>query len=296
MKRKMLRYALRFLAAVVVAFVLILVLFVTGVIWHSPDRYTTSTEVEFTTPIMSMHQYDTVGNHPRPYMYTLSSGKGSVTIAGIGHTKDPGDPQLDSIDFYWHRQIPDIVLVEGLLGFLFSWWQDPVSVHGENGHVVALAKSDGIPYYSWEPSREQEVRDLSIRFSPRQLAAFYSLRPYFSNFRFGKPADPDAQLQQYINERTAVEGLQGTITRVSQIDSIWQHDFKHLKDWRETSDEYGWPEGWLADIANASNIYRDQHLCTAIIELVQQGKHVFACMGASHAFRIESALRYQLAL
>lgn len=296
MKKIIWQYLVRFFIAVVGIVALFLVLFFTGIIWHSPDRYTTTSQLQFTVPIMNMHDYDSLGNHRRPYIYSIYTSKGNVTVAGIDHTRDKHDPQLDSIDHYFMLQQPDVVLIEGLLGFLFSWFQDPVAAHGESGYAVALAKDKSIPFYSWEPSREEEVRDLGLRFTPLQLAAFYSLRPYFSNYRFGKPADPDAVMQQYINERTAVEGLHGTITSVAQIDSIWKKDFSLLKDWRETSDEYGWPAGWLSDIFNASNLYRDEHLCTAITELVKQGKHVFVTMGSSHAFRIEAALRHQLSL
>ena len=44
-------------------------------------------------------------------------------------------------------------------------------------------------------------------------------------------------------------------------------------------------------MANLSNQIRDIHLCSAILELLEKEKRVFATMGSSHAFRIEKTLR-----
>lgn len=101
-------------------------------------------------------------------------------------------------------------------------------------------------------------------------------------------------MQHYIDTRTDVEGLRGLIKNVAQIDSMWQADFPNQKDWRDTSDEFGWPKGYLADIAGQSNLARNHHMCSAIIEEVNSGKNVFITMGSSHAFRIEKTLKAEL--
>jgi hypothetical protein len=160
--------------------------------------------------------------------------------------------------------------------------------------MVRLAKKDGIAYYSWEPDRENEVQELLKKYPAKQLALFYSMRPYFSNIRFGKPSDPNGMMQQYIYERTSVKGLEGELVSVRQVDSIWARDFSSLDDWRNTSDESGWPDGYLSDIFNASNLYRDQHLCSIIMELIEKGERVIVTMGSSHAYRIRQSLEHEL--
>jgi hypothetical protein len=276
--------------------ILCLALFIyAGVIWRSPPRYIPAKQYSFQKPIMSMQEYFALPeDHRRPYIFTIKNGQGSLTVLGITHTKNSKDPQVDSIQRYWSTAKPTVALVEGRLGFLFQGLQDPIEQHGEGGELVRLAKKNGIAYYSWEPERETEIQEMSKKFHPMHLGAFYSLRPYFSNFRFGKPSDPDATLQNYIDERTSIPGLQGTITSVAQIDSIWKKDLQGEKDWRETSDEYGWPKGYLSDIFNASNLYRDHHLCSIIMELVEKGEKVIVTMGSSHAYRIRQTLEYEL--
>ncbi|NUY80943.1 hypothetical protein HUK80_08565 [Flavobacterium sp. MAH-1] len=271
------------------------VLLATGIIWRSPKFYSVKKEKSFAVPIMDMEAYDTLGGeHARPYVYQITSGKGSVCILGIEHTKDPNDAQIRLVNEKWQALDPDVALVEGRLGFLFSGLQNPVTEYGEGGQTVSLAKQNGIPFYTWEPKKEDEVKIILEKFPAKQVAAFYSLRPYLSNFRFGKPSDPDASLQQCIDSRTDVNGLRGAITKVSQVDSLWKKDYPKLKDWRDTSDEYGWPDGYLSDIFSMSNQVRDIHLCSAISELVKDGKKVFVTMGSSHAFRIEKTLKAEL--
>lgn len=233
--------------------------------------------------------------HKRPYIYKIEKGKGSVYVLGIQH-KMKYDHQIDSLNRIWNQYQPEIALVEGRLGFLFSWIQDPVINYGESGETLRLAKKNSIPYYTWDPDKNEEIEYLSKFYSPKQLAFFYSLRPYLSNFRFGKPKNPNKTMDDYIQDRTNYDIIRNKIKSYQEIDSIWKADFTKEKDWRDFSDENGWPRGYLFEIANMSNVYRDIHMCSVIIELVKQGKKVFVTMGSSHAFRIEETLRDELAV
>lgn len=270
-----------------------IILMLTGVIWKSPAYFKVGESKEFEKPVMSMQEYAIAGKHVRPYVYHLKGEKGAVYVVGIDHTKEVNDPQIDSIDKIWQEFKPDVVLVEGRLGFLFSWFQDPVKSYGESGKTISLAKKDRVDFYTWEPEKQDEVNLMLKKFSPEKVAFFYSLRPYLSNFRYGKPEDPDKAMQGYINSRTDYDGLRGKIKNVSQIDSIWNKDVSGEKDWRDSSDQYGWPAGYLSEMAAYSNEVRNLHMCSAILELAQKGKKVLITMGSSHAFRIEETLRHE---
>lgn len=278
----------------IIASAFVILLF-TGIIWRSPAYYTVDEMKTFTVPVMDMKAYDSVEAHRQPYIYRINSGKGVVCVVGIQHTKDPDDPQLDSLRTLFTSMQPDVVFVEGKLGFLLAGMQNPVKLYGENGETVRLAKQYKVPYYTWEPPKEEEVRLLAKKYPGKQLALFYSLRPYFSNYRFGKPSDPEKQLQQYINSRTDYTGLRGMLKDVKEVDSIWDKDFPQLKNWRETSDEFGWPPGYLSEIFNDCNLIRDNYLCNALLQEAKKGKHVFVTMGSSHAYRIEKTLEAALA-
>ncbi|MCK6614718.1 MAG: hypothetical protein L6Q47_10815 [Ignavibacteriaceae bacterium] len=264
-----------------------------GIIWTSPAYYTPSAEVELLAPIMSREGYDSVHAHfTRPYIVYIE-GERSALVFGASHTKDPDDPQLAKIDSLWHAFNPDAALVEGRLGFLLKGLMDPVVNHGEGGYVYNLARQKGIEVYSWDPAIDQDVKNTLRYYTPRQTALFYVLRPYFSNFRFGKPDDPDAFVEEFRAKRTKIPGLEGSLNSIAEIDSIWAADFKGLPDWRETSDAYGLPL-YLGSIAALSNNYRDEHFVKTIADLTKKGKRVFAVAGSSHAVKIERSLKETL--
>ena len=168
--------------------------------------------------------------------------------------------------------------------------QNPVEKYGEMGWAFSLARKDNILTYTWEMPRELEIQHVLEIYSKEQVALFYILRPYFSNFRFGKPDNPDAVAIAYINERSDYPGIENVITSVEQIDAIWQRDFSDEADWRDTSDRFGLP-GYLDEIAIRSNQARDEHFVRVIIDLVQKGERVFAIAGSSHAVKLEPALQ-----
>ena len=260
-------------------------------IWRSPSYYTLSKKQNFDVEIMSLDEYSSVGAHARPYIYSLkTAAKGQVYILGVEHTKDSKDKQLETMQEIWVEARPSVALVESRLGFLFGWFQDPVKRFGENGLTAKLAKNNGVELFTWEPTRDDEIIIMLEKFSAEQLALFYSLRPYFGNMRHGKPTNPEDKMQDYIESRTDYNGIRNIITSWQQIDKIWKRDFPSLKDWRDMTDQWGWPKGYLSEIANYSNTVRDIHLCSIIVELVNNGFTVYASMGSGHAVRIEKTL------
>lgn len=278
----------------VIAFVVLLVfsLFYLGVMWKSPNYYKVEKSIELKEPIMDMMTYgEIVSTHRRPYCYLLnSSSGGKVYILGIEHSRDKHHPQLDTIKHFWKEAKPTVALIEGRLGFLFTWFQDPVERYGEGGLVSQLSKQNGVDLFTWEPTKEDEIKLMLKDYTAEQLAVFYSFRPYFSNMRHGKPDNPEEKLQNYLDSRTDNDHLRGTFTSWEELDSLWENQFPAI-EWRDYSDAFGWPEGYLSEIANASNLARDFHMVQSILDLVEKGETVFVTMGSSHAPRIEKVLK-----
>ena len=237
---------------------LIVALFSCNVMWKSPNFYTVQQPTELKESIMDMDEYSQIIQiHRRPYCFTVSSSSGGkVYILGIEHTKDENHPQLDTIRNIWNEANPDAALVEGRLGFLFTWFQNPIKEYGEGGLVSQLSKGNGVDLFTWEPKREDEIDFLLDYFTAEQLAMFYSFRPYFSNMRFVKPNNSEEKLQEYLKSRTDYDHLRGIYKSWQELDSVWQKDFPEI-NWRDYSDEYGWPKGYFSQIANASNLARD---------------------------------------
>jgi hypothetical protein len=269
-----------------------LLAFASSLFWRSPDYYTDYGTIELTTPILTSEEYGAlVDTHPRPYIVELETqNDGALLLYGSEHTQDPNDPQIADIQTRWDNFHPTVTLVESHLGFFVQGFQNPVEEYGEMGWAFSLARKDRVPVYTWEAPRELEIQFVLERYPVEQVALFYTLRPYFGNFRFGKPVDPDAVIADYIKERSNYPGIENAITSVEQIDAIWQRGFPNEADWRDTSDQFGLP-GYMGEIASRSGEVRDEHFVRVIIDLVQKGERVFAIAGSSHAVKLEPALR-----
>ena len=259
------------------------------VAWRSPPFYR-APAARLPVPILTMAQYDSLSEtHARPYLVRAENGSGALLLFGASHTRDPADPQLVRLSREWAAFHPTTALVEGRLGFLFPHLMDPVESYGEMGAVAALARAAGVPLHTWEPEREWEVARMLDSFPAQRVALFYVLRPYFSQLRFGRPADPDGFVEEFRRKRTRYPGLEGTLPSMAAIDSVWTRDFAGLPDWRETSDAYGLP-GYLDQLSARSNAIRDEHLAAVLLDLVRRGKRVFAVAGSSHAVKLDAAL------
>lgn len=268
-----------------------------NVIWTSPKAYKPVSELQLTPAPMTLEEYTATGvinTHPRPYIFSIESKttKGAVLVCGVEHRNDPADPQFHQMKEEWKKFNPTVALVEGRLGFLFKWTQDPIEELGEGGLTAALAKSDRIDLYSWDPDKQAQV-DYAIKASnPQMAAAYFSLRPYLNNYSGRPKPDQDKIMTDLIKERTDVEGLKGALTSLDQLDSIWKSVCPNEINWRNYKHRAnGWPPGRFKELAEEMNVFRNEYLCTSVIELVNKGERVFVSMGSSHAVCIEQALK-----
>jgi hypothetical protein len=288
------RRVFRWFLVALAAFVVVLVVLARRLIWRSPSHYTSYGQIELPAPILTAEQYAEVsGQHARPYVVHLETANGAILLYGASHTKDPDDPQIDDLRKRWADFRPSVAIVEGRLGFLIEGLADPVREYGESGFIFSLSRRQGVQVYTWEPPIETELKQVLESHPQKKVALFYILRPYFSNLRHGRPANPDAVVEKYRRKRTNWPGLQNTFGSLADIDALWRQDFPDHKDWRDTSDQYGLP-GYLNEIWKTSNAARDQHFARVIIDLVQRNERVFAVCGSSHAVKLEPAMRAAL--
>ena len=250
--------------------------------WRSPGYYLDVEPHPGERLVVSKRGYRL--GHPQPYVYRT----GDVVVYGSVHTRDPADPQLADIERRWREFKPTVALLEGRLGFLFPGLMDPVEQYGEMGWTNALAKADDVTTYSWELPWDEAATRLAEVHPPERVALYFVLRPYFSSLRFGRPASPEAQVEEYLH-RASIPALAGTVESVADIDRLWRRDFPGERDWRDVSDQ-GPLVGYLNDIAADSEDLRNRHLVQVIHTLLARGERVFVVCGASHAVLIEPAL------
>jgi hypothetical protein len=272
-------------------FLAVAIAVVAALSWRSPDSYPGESLAPPAAPPLTNAEYAAVHERfERPYLVRCARPAGGAAVVfGASHTEDPDDPQIAAIDAAWTELRPTVALVESRPGGPLAAL-NPVGFFGEGGETVRLARRDEVPVWSWEPSRETEIARQLELFPQESVALFYILRPYVSSLRHGKPADPDAEVEGTRGRRSKWKGLEGAIDSVAEIDAIWRRDFAGLPDWRDTSDEHGWP-GYLQAIFERSNELRDDHFARLVAHLVAQGERVFATAGSSHAVKLEPSVR-----
>ncbi|MCA9294088.1 MAG: hypothetical protein KDA20_09770 [Phycisphaerales bacterium] len=258
--------------------------------WRSPPELHPKVR-DLPAPIMAMERYGAVvDTHGRPYVYELTMDPGAVLVFGAEHIKDPKDASLQTLRERTRAFKPTVVLIEGRLGFHVGTVNGAIRKLGETAAARTLASTYGARLYTWEPDRATDVAMMLERFPQEQVALMYILRKYFSNYRFGKPDDPDAFVERTRRERTTWPGLEDSFDSVAEIDAAWQRLCPGLPDWRETSDEFGWPAP-LASLADFNRDLRTTHLVRCVLDQCAKGERVLVVAGCSHAVRIDPTLR-----
>jgi hypothetical protein len=244
-------------------------------------------------PIMTPEEHDR-HPHARPYILDLTHGSGKLVLIGVDHTKDPSNYQIDTIKARFAASQPSVALVEGRMGFFIGPLGPGVRQFGESGAVYSLARSADIPIRTLEPAIEDEIAMLREQWSPERVTLYYVLRGFMSDRGDATGDDATQIAASVLAKRGTLPGLDGAISSIDELDSLYRADFPGAPDWRVQPEEFMWPgrhDSYLNEMATLSSKVRDEHMVRLLVHLVEKGERVFAVVGASHVIMQEPALR-----
>jgi hypothetical protein len=183
--------------------------------------------------------------------------------------------------------------------------EDVIRQTGESGFVRYLARRDGIPFLTLEPSPIDELAHVSRHFPADQVALFYTLREA-ARLRERMKLPPE-QIAVKINEMLIklaalnVTGFHSPFTTSADIPAAYGKYWKAPANWWEAPQAWFDPArpssatgGIFTNEINAeSSRFRDVHMVALLAAAARNGK-VFAAVGRNHVMAQGAALRCAL--
>ena len=125
--------------------------------------------------LMSFREY-AARRHTFPQILQIQAASGALFYYGVAHTSDPANPQIAEIQRFWHAFRPTFAFNEGGAPPVLDTVEETVGRYGESALVRWLARRDGVPVETFEPSRADLVAALAARFTPEQIKVANILR------------------------------------------------------------------------------------------------------------------------
>lgn len=251
--------------------------------------------------LMTSEEYSRI-KHSRPYVLRIQTESTTILYFGIGHTRDPKDPQLNIAADLWDNLKPQVAIHESGTPRLEATLEDSILMNGEPGWVGFKAKSEELPLESLDPSKAQQAESLAKQFEPEVLKSFYVLQNIYKYRR--RPADRqrntiDAVANANLLRLSAFSALKGKPTNATELRAILHRVAG--PDAKIETPPLSWFDPGLVekrttfnDIAKTSSLLRDRFMIDRIVELAQSNRRAFIVMGASHVVMQEPALRKRL--
>lgn len=229
-----------------------------------------------------------------PYILRLDSSAGTLFYFGAAHTFDPADAQFALIEREWDRFRPDIAFTEGGSPPIKRTRDEAIQSAGEPGFVRFLAARDNVPTTTLDPSRAEEVAELTRYFSREHIKLFFILRTVSQYVqRVGVSGLPQ-ELDYLLGVYSAMPGLRGSPRTIEELDAAYSQLFPDRAGLTDV--EVSWfdpvaSETLFNEISRASSDYRDLYMVSLLTRHVADGHRVFAVVGGSHVVMQEAALR-----
>ncbi len=251
--------------------------------------------------ILTWEQYRKL-EYKAPWFFTLNKNSQWLYFLGISHTNDPNDPQINFIKEKWEEFIklteglPRIAFQEGGLGDLAPSEEEAITRNGEAGLLLYLAHKANIEVISPELKNQDELDLLTEKFDQDAVAYYYFARTVDQWLR----KKSDTPLEFYIK---------GMFGRANQYKGWGNFDvsFENLKNLHKKFLGKDFDEKDRMAFNNAVNPAkkgtiinevsqelqraRDEYILEQIDKYWSEGKSLFIVYGASHAMRLEPAVK-----
>jgi hypothetical protein len=238
-----------------------------------------------------------------PQVLQIQAASGALFYYGAEHTNDPANPQIAEIQRFWQTFRPTFAFNEGGAPPVFDTVEETVGRYGEAALVRWLARRDGVPVETFEPSRGEIVAAVSDRFTSEQIKVADVLRQLSQDSRRSEQyaiSDMDAEIDRVLTTLSQTPGLDREPKKASEFAGAATRLVPPGSDWRRPSADWfdpvpDPPPTWFNAFARAESYVRDQAIVQRLARKVRDGERVFAAIGGTHVVIQERSLRSRLA-
>ena len=193
----------------------------------------------------------------------------NLIVFNSADTRNPEDLPVKQLEEKWNSLKPDIVLIEGTLGFFIPGLMNPVKKFGISGMAYQLAAENNIKVYTYALPVEKIIEKLLKKFPPEQIAVSLALHSYNENAKYVKSNSNDEFIREYIS-KLRYSDIYVNVKSARDIDRIWERDFSKMKSWRSMETL----PGYIGDIAREINTIKKKHLLCLIDHFTGLNKKV----------------------
>lgn len=176
---------------------------------------------------------------------------------------------VSAFDSIWNNINPEVVLVEGRLGFFLPGLMDPVKKFGIEGRARELALEKKLMLFSYRLDDDKIASSLMQKYTQEQVAFTMVLHSYYSGIKSGVNISPENAVRECIN-KSRCSGIDAKFRSAREIDIIWARDFGNSKDWRYAEGL----TGYAGEIALEIKTLKKKHIENLVASHLAAGKRV----------------------
>ncbi len=252
------------------------------------------------THIEEYERYKQLGEKKvSPYFYKIIKSNQFLSYIGSKHTFNPNDTQLKVIKKYWNEFLDEtkekncVVLVEGgdrpinsddIEGSL-------IRKEGESSFIAYLAYKSKIKYYSPEPDRKEEIKEMLKVFNREDIIYYYIARVVLQWNKLNPKPDFVEYISRYFKRYKEITGWKDFDFSMENFIRLHNERHKHKFNERDEKCFYHDSNPFTSEVCRMCGNIRDEHILNEILKLWEKGKNIFIIFGSGHAIKQERALR-----
>ena len=218
-----------------------------------------------------------------PYILDLHCDNKHLIVYGTHHTFDPNDSIFYDINKKFDSLNPTLALNEGGSWDIFETKEKTIQGSGEAGFLSFLSKNSGIAYFSFEPSKKEEIEFILSKYPANEVLLMYLCRQTAQIQKQFKNNNDTLIFASAINRMFKSLKSQGFPLSdlndlLPELKSLYKEMFNEEFNWKTFDPINVYPSEYkskLNKINREVSIYRDRYIVKTIVTELKNHDRIF---------------------